>query len=72
MKFELNEAEKKKADEFIDMCHLIEGYRSVSVDDKRSLSFQYLFSKSSGTSQSSAIECLELEIGISLTDYSNW
>lgn len=72
MKFELNETEEKKAKEFIDMCHLIEGYTCSSVDTKRTLSFQYVFSKSSGIGQSSAIECPELEIGISLTDYDAW
>lgn len=72
MKFELNEVEEKKAKEFIEMCHLIEGYRCTSTEDKRSLSFVYVFSKGSGIGQSSAIECEELEIGVSLTDYGSW
>ncbi len=72
MKFELNDVEEKKAKEFVELCHLIEGYRCTSVEDKRPLSFVYVFSKSSGIGQSSAIECEELNIGISLTDYGSW
>ena len=72
IQFKLNESEEKKAKEFIDMCHLIEGYTCSSVDTKRVLTFQYVFSSSSGIGQDSAIECPELEIGISLTDYDSW
>ena len=72
MQFKLNEVEQKKAKEFIEMCHLIEGYTCSSVDTKRNLSFQYIFSNSSGIGQNSAIECNELEIGICLTDYDAW
>lgn len=72
MKFELNEVEEKKAKEFIEMCHLIEGYGSGSVDEKRALQFHYVFSRNSGIGQASAIECGELGIGISLTDFGSW
>ena len=72
MKFELNEVEEKKAKEFMEMCQLIEKYRSVSFEDERNLNFSYIFSKGNGIGQASAIECEELEIGISLTDYESW
>lgn len=72
MKFELNEKEAKLSKEFIEMCHLIEGYRSSSMEEKRHLSFSYIFSKGGGIGQASSIECEELGIGISLTDYSAW
>ncbi len=72
MKFELNEIEEKKAKEFMDMCHQIMGYAARSDEDMKILTFNYVFSKGSGIGQSSAIECEELEIGISLTDYGSW
>lgn len=72
MKFQLNEVEEKKAKEFIEMCHLIEGYGCNSVNDKRALQFHYVFSRNSGIGQASAIECEELGIGISLTDFGSW
>lgn len=71
MNFRLNEVEEKKAKEFIEMCHLIEGYTCTSVDTKRNLSFEYIFSPGC-IGHSSAIECKQLDIGISLTDYDSW
>jgi hypothetical protein len=72
VKFELSEVEEKKAKEFIEMCHLIMGYAAQSDGDMRILTFRYVFSEGNGIGQSSAIECEELDIGISLTDYESW
>ncbi len=72
MKFQLNENELRKANEFIDMCNLIEDYTCSSVQTKRRLTFSYIFSKGSGIGQASVIECEELQIGINLTDYESW
>lgn len=72
MKFELNEVEENRAKDFKDMCHQIMGYAAQSDEDMKILTFRYVFSKGNGIGQSSAIECEELEIGISLTDYESW
>ncbi len=72
MKFELNQNEQRKANEFIDMCHMIMKYAANSDADMKVLNFNYIFNISSGIGQSSAIECEELEIGIDLTDYHSW
>jgi len=72
MKFELNDYEQKLAKQFIEMCILIEKYQTECVETERKLTFTYLFSNSSGIGQASSIECVQLQIGISLTDYSAW
>lgn len=72
MKFELNEVEKKQAEDFKSMCHMIVGYAAQSDEEMKVLNFEYIFSRSSGIGQSSAIECKELGIGICLTDYGSW
>lgn len=71
MKFELNEKESELAEQFKGMCHMIMGYSANSVEDMKVLSFNYIFSPS-GIGQACAIECEELDVGISLTDYSSW
>ncbi len=72
MKFELNQNEQRKANEFIDMCHMIMRYAANSDADMKILTFNYIFCISSGIGQNSAIECEQLEIGINLTDYKSW
>lgn len=72
MEFKLNEVELKKAEDFKTMCNMISGYAANSDEENKILTFHYIFSKSGGIGQSSAIECDELNIGISLTDYSAW
>jgi hypothetical protein len=72
MKFELNENELKRAEEFKNMCHMIMSYAAQSDDDMKILTYHYIFSGGGGIGISSAIECDELGIGISLTDYEAW
>lgn len=72
MKFELNEIEVESAEDFKAMCHKIMGYAANSDADMKVLTFDYMFSIGSGIGQASSIECPELGIGVSLTDYSSW
>lgn len=70
MQFKLNETELKAANRFIDTCIQIEKYQAT-LDNERTLTFNYIFQNTS-VGQCSAIECEQLEMGISLTDYNSW
>lgn len=71
MKFELNEKELKEARDFKDMCHKIMAYSSASTADMYALTYRYIF-EPTGVGVACYIECEQLEIGISLTDYESW